>query len=285
MTQAPIPIESHAEAMRAPFAMRGAIVRALAKAPEERFQTVKEFIDAFDASSTAPNAATPADGSGAHQKTEIGAPLDIAAAFGRPGGAAAAGRLGGPVTRQGQGPTEANMALPTPATIPQPPPRDDGRRTGRTALLAAAGIIAAASVGAIVFAMRGGSGQGKSVVFDPAAPTAPATQLEPAIAPADSATAPASAAGGSNSEVPPLSAGGRGAPRPAPAHPVAGAASAAGGASSPSGHSAPSVPSPAPAAAKYDGPECQTARRLKALGHPKEAESWAIACSAKGGTP
>jgi len=47
MTQAPIPIESLAEGLRAPEAMRQAIHRALAKAPEERFESVAEFVDAF----------------------------------------------------------------------------------------------------------------------------------------------------------------------------------------------------------------------------------------------
>ena len=37
--------------------------------------------------------------------------------------------------------------------------------------------------------------------------------------------------------------------------------------------------------AKYNGPECTRARTLKSLGHTKEAESWALACIAKGGTP
>src|SRR5215472_3389089 len=44
MTANPIPIESLAAGMRAPQPMRDAIRRALAKAPNDRFQTVKEFI-------------------------------------------------------------------------------------------------------------------------------------------------------------------------------------------------------------------------------------------------
>ena len=49
MTQPPIPIESMAEGLRAPEAMRGAIRRALEKSPDARFQTVKEFNEAFGA--------------------------------------------------------------------------------------------------------------------------------------------------------------------------------------------------------------------------------------------
>src|SRR5579883_942388 len=47
MTQQPIPIESMAEGMRAPEPMRRAITRALAKSPDDRFQTVREFGEAF----------------------------------------------------------------------------------------------------------------------------------------------------------------------------------------------------------------------------------------------
>jgi len=47
MTQPPIPIESLAEGMRAPAAMRASIQRALAKSPGDRFQTVTEFGEAF----------------------------------------------------------------------------------------------------------------------------------------------------------------------------------------------------------------------------------------------
>jgi serine/threonine-protein kinase len=51
MTAAPVPMESLPEGMRASPAMRGAIQRALAKSPAERFQTVKEFNEAFSAGS------------------------------------------------------------------------------------------------------------------------------------------------------------------------------------------------------------------------------------------
>src|SRR5277367_1663435 len=47
MTAAPIPIESLAEGMRAPESMRAAIRKALAKNPDDRFQTVSDFEAAF----------------------------------------------------------------------------------------------------------------------------------------------------------------------------------------------------------------------------------------------
>ena len=38
-------------------------------------------------------------------------------------------------------------------------------------------------------------------------------------------------------------------------------------------------------AKRYEGAECQTAHRLRMLGHAKEAQSYALACMAKGGDP
>jgi serine/threonine-protein kinase len=293
MTQAPIPLESHAEGMRAPAEMRRAVLRALAKEPEARFQTVKDFVDAFATPSHAAHALGTVKAEGAavaaRQRTEIGAPLDIAAAFGAPGGAPQASSpvaTGAGAAGRAHGPTEANMAMPMPAAIPQPPPRDDRRRGGRSALLVAAGVIGIASIGAIVFAMRGSSSEGKAVVFDPGTAAAPAaspqTSAVATVAPTD--TAASVATGGS--EVPPLSGVGHSLPpstKPGVPH---GAVSAGGTPPAPASKApAAGGPSPTPPAAKYDGPECQTARRLKALGHPKEAESWATACTAKGGTP
>ena len=279
MTQAPIPIESTAEGARTPEAMRGAIRRALAKSPDERFQTAQGFIDAFAGTAPQPSAsAAEAASASRRQKTEMGAPLDFAAALGGP---AAAGPVGPVVPAQGHTPP-GNMSFPTPAAIPQPPPREDGRGKGRGLLLAAAGLIAAASVGAIVFAMRGsGSGGGKGVVFDPGAAPAPATSLTTSSAAADETAAPPPPASGA-SEVPPLSGGGGHASPPGP-HPTGSHNPPAQPGTPPVTPPPPGPTSPRPA--KYDGPECATARKLKSLGHPKEAESWALACAAKGGVP
>jgi hypothetical protein len=144
-------------------------------------------------------------------------------------------------------------------------------------LLASAGLIGVASVVAIVFAMRG-SGQGGAVLFDagnlPSA--APQTTLT-----ADPSVATASAAAVETAGIPGLNVGGGGgSPHPAQPHPQ------------PSGgpHELPTAPTTTPSTAptppkKYDGPECQTARRLKALGRVKEAQSSVLACIAKGGDP
>jgi serine/threonine-protein kinase len=268
MTQQPIPIESLAEGMRAPETMRNAIRRALAKSVDERLQTVKEFADAFSGVAPSPPAAA---AGGGRAKTEVGAPLDVAAAFGPPPGAGVPPPAAGPPqAAQGYTPVGGNVAFPTPAAIPQPPPRESRGGGGRTLLLASAGLIAVASVVAIAFAVRGSHG-GSAVVFDggdlPAAPPPTTLTADPSVA---SANAPPADTGGS---IPGLNAGGGGNPHPQP-HPG----------SQPSPSPSPTPP-PGPTPKKYDGSECQTARRLKALGHPREAQSYALACIAKGGDP
>jgi eukaryotic-like serine/threonine-protein kinase len=284
MTQPPIPLES-VEGMRAPEGMRSAVRRALAKAPNERFQTVREFGNAFASASTAAvTAAVAVQGGAGRARTEMGAPLDVAAAFAGAGsGGAPAAQLpqayGAPgYAPQAYTPVGGNVAFPTPAGIPQAPSRDGSRGGGgRTLLLASAGLIGVASVVAIVFAMRG-SGQAGAVLFDagnlPSA--APPTTLT-----ADPSFATASAAPLETAGIPGLSVGGGGgSPHPAQPHPQQSGAPP----------QLPTAPAPTPSTAptppkKYDGPECQTARHFKALGRVKEAQSYVLACIAKGGDP
>ncbi|MGH7272561.1 MAG: protein kinase domain-containing protein, partial [Polyangiaceae bacterium] len=279
MTQPPVPLESLPEAAAASAAMRAALRRALAKSPEERFQSVSEFMDAFSGTAgdgaRSATVAAPMVGSAAsgRQKTELGTPLDVGAAFGAPALQAGPPSPLGSAPVQGYTPVAGNVSFPTPAGIPQPPPRggkggDGGNRKG---LLLAAGLIGLASVVAIVMAVRG-SGGNKAVVFDNATTIAPATSLSAAPVPTE-ATPPADTTAAA--EIPPLN--GASEPRPSP-HAGTGPAHA----------QAPSPGSPAPATPakpKYDGPECQRARTLKAIGHSKEAQSWQLACIAKGGNP
>jgi serine/threonine-protein kinase len=290
MTASPIPIESMAEGMRAPEGMRSAIRRALAKTPNERFQTMREFGSAF-ASAAPAAAAASSPGAGARARTEMGAPLDVAAAFGAgPGGGGATAMPPGAQPPQGYGPPAygaqgytpvgGNVAFPTPAGIPQPPPRDGSRGGGggRTVLLASAGLIGIASVVAIVFAMRGAGHGSGAVLFDAGdlPSVSPATTLTAEPSSVASAAAPPLDSAG----IPGLNAGGGGgAPRPQP-HPQPSHEPS----SSPTAPSAaPTTTAPAPK--KYDGPECQTARRFKAIGRLKEAQSYVLACIAKGGDP
>jgi serine/threonine protein kinase len=266
MTQAPIPIESMAEGLRAPEAMRGAIRRALEKSPDARFQTVKEFSEAFTSQGAyvgrPPLASSPSVMG--RQRTEVGQPLDAGSPFGpsSPG-------MGGPVPMgpmmggPGPGlppmgpsytPAAGNVAYPTPIGIPQPPQQEHtGGGGGRTALLVIAGLIGVASVVAIVFAVKGRTGGG-GVVFDPGSTTATATAPPPTATPTRTVPIVETA-----TTVPPLT----------PTHP-------------------PVLPHPTtepthPPA--YDGPECKRAHMLRQLGHTKEAEQWTLACIAKGGNP
>lgn len=283
MTQPPIPIESLAEGTRAPEAMRSAIKRALAKSPDERFATVSEFYDAFAgktsaqtapaygtapmavaaAAATAP-AATPAQ----RQKTEVGAPLDIAAAFG--GGGPAPMQPPGPMqaTPPAMAPQQQPPAVAfTPQGIPQAPQRQASGGGPRMALLSVAGLVGVGSVAAIVFALRGGgsSHHDADLFGDAGQPPAPATSIAPtnampSPAPDDSSLPPLT---GANHWQPTPHQG----PGPGPTH---------------------SAQPPPPGPKKCDA-QCQTAcanyKHMMQTGRAKEAESWKLACIAGGGAP
>ncbi|HEX3771317.1 MAG TPA: serine/threonine-protein kinase, partial [Polyangiaceae bacterium] len=148
MTQPPIPIESLAEGQRTTEAMRAALRKALAKAPDDRFQTVAEFCDAFCGKGAVGTVAAAPQGKA---RTEIGTPLDVNAAFGPQagmGGGMGAPMGGPPGPMQGYTPVGGNVAFPTPAGIPQapgipmPPPREGkGGGGNRGPLLIVAGLI------------------------------------------------------------------------------------------------------------------------------------------------
>jgi eukaryotic-like serine/threonine-protein kinase len=307
MTQPPIPIESLAEGARVNEAVRATLRRALAKAPADRFQTVHDFFAAFSGAAPlgGPTMMTPA--TQVRGKTEVGAPLDVAAAFGGPA-----------VTAHGYTPVGGNVAFPTPAGIPQPEPLDvvASAGSGRGKLLAAAGIIAVASAAAIAFALKGPGS--KPVVFDNASASgpAPATSLSAGSA-AGEAPSPSDTPAG---EVPPLkAAGAHAATTHDQGHPASSASPSAipsasqanahvgsekspfGSETSPFGpekspygppgpagtptHS-PASPQGAPAPpGQYDGPECARARMLRGIGRRHEAQQWALTCLAKGGNP
>src|ERR1019366_875603 len=123
MTQPPIPIESMAEGMRAPESMRAAIRRALEKSPDARFQTVKEFNEAFTAQGAfvARPQMTSSPSVPGRQKTEVGEP-PVAAAFAPPEGMGDPPQMGlppmmggGAQMAQAYTPAAGNVAYPTPA--------------------------------------------------------------------------------------------------------------------------------------------------------------------------
>jgi serine/threonine-protein kinase len=303
MTQPPIPIESLAEGGRVPLATREALKRALAKAPDQRFQNVREFIDAFEGKGAAPVMATEASGAIRAQKTELGAPIEAAAAYGAP----RPGSSPGLAPAHGYTPAAGNMAFPTSPSpvvgIPQPPPPPSMRPSShRGMLLALAGVIGVASIVAILFATRGAR-RNQEVVFDSTPSAAPATSLAPA--PAGEPAAPTVSAA-TNTDIPPLSGAAAGA-KPAAQHGAPGhPANGAPGHAEPTTATPPAFPTSIPttlpttlptslptamptqaptSAAKYDGIECQKARLFKSINRPREAQSWALACIAKGGAP
>jgi hypothetical protein len=205
------------------------------------------------------------------------------------------------------------MAFPTPAAGGYPEaPAPARSSSNRSLLLGLAGIIGIASVAAIGFAMRGRNAN-HAVVFDNTAPSAaPATSLAPAAVGDDSA--PPAASGSASSDIPPLSGtpGSKARPATATTHAPGTASSAPRPEHSAEPAAQPSAVQPPPLAtgfptalpttfptvlptaaptttsapvAKYDGIECQKARLFKSLNRPKEAQSWGLACIAKGGSP
>ena len=269
--------------------MRAALRKALAKSPDDRFQTVREFIDAFSGAVVTPMATAPiAAGGPVRQRTEVGTPLDVGAAFGASPPMGPMGPVPG-APPQGYTPVGGNVAFPTPAGIPQPPPRDAGGAGNRRTLLVVAGLIGIVSVAAIGFAVKGSSGGGaKDVTFDNTnSQPAPETSLV-ATSTANGAPTPPAETGPGGGDIPPLNGGGpphpqpHGNPNPGPGPAPPHTGPAPGPAPTPAPQ--PTTP-PTPAPTRYDGPECIRARTLKALGHPREAQTWALACIAKGGSP
>jgi len=138
-------------------------------------------------------------------------------------------------------------------------------------LLVIAGLVGLASIGAIVFALRGHSSGGGEVIFGDAGGSAATS-----VTPPSSDTTPADTGSGGG-DIPSLS--GTSGPHPPP-HNGPGPGPGPG----PTHSTTPPNPPPPPPS-KYDGPDCQQARRLNALGHKKEAQPYVLTCLAKGGNP
>ena len=154
MTVPPLAIESTPSGQRVPTKMRAAIMKALEKLPENRFSSVREFIDAFAGGSIpAPRVGTAPLHAGAapvqtseRGKTQMGEPMPMP-----PYGAQAGLAPGAPM--HGVTPPSGNHAFPTPLGIPQAPPRETRGGGGRGGLIAAIGVIGVLSVGALVYAL------------------------------------------------------------------------------------------------------------------------------------
>lgn len=307
LTAPPIPIESLAQGMQVPQSMRAAILRALAKSPDDRFQNVRSFLDAFAGADGAPAPETVSERVLAG-KTELAAPGAIAPL----GESASLAKR--PVAAAGLPPptaTAGNMAFPTPAPAADVAPARPRRRRGL--LLALAGVIGTGSALAIAFALKGeprrDGVRNPNQSPEPAYTAVPATSIAPADLSATEVLGPTQNPG---SDIPPLTAGdekpihspqsgqrsssGSSASSPTVHTPGAdgpqGPGSVGAGASSLTSLPPRESPPPAPNASsaqlgaptKYDGPECQKARILRAFGRNREARSWTLACLAKGGS-
>jgi serine/threonine-protein kinase len=167
MTVAPQPLAATA----LPHAMTQAVMRALAKDPEQRFPSTKAFFDAFSSGTpdlspgftTVPAGSSAATGPVEPQgRTQIGTPVGIpAGAFApylpTPGVApvamqgVATGALGGPArfgtAAAGDAPFQGAAIPPAPALS-----QETGRR-GRGALVALLGLLGLVCAAAVVFAV------------------------------------------------------------------------------------------------------------------------------------
>ena len=129
MTVAPTAIETHATGLRAPEKMRQAVMRALAKHVEDRFQTVKDFFDEF---SVDPAAAAEAGMRGSTAVLPAGAG----------GGHVKIQSVAGDEPVSGRGPTQAQ---PSQAGTATPGAISSGGQPGGTALLPQGGGAGAGS--------------------------------------------------------------------------------------------------------------------------------------------
>ncbi len=131
MTVMPYPIEQLPEGARAPEAMRTAIMKALAKTPDQRFANLKDFYEAFSAGGKmAGNTAVMSQpGSGPTMMQPLAAGTGPMGAVGQPG--PSQGQYGTapvPMTGSGRSGTESAPAFapsfdqgPLPAPMPLPP--------------------------------------------------------------------------------------------------------------------------------------------------------------------
>ena len=176
MTEPPFPLERQPLGARAPGPMREAIGRALAKNKEERFASVRDFLDAFSG-----GAATPAVGTGTGALRRSGAPARPAADRDQLGQARTetgpppmgAPRIGAP------DPFSALALSPTNATFAgNAPPRKGGARLA-VGFVVLAGIFVA--VGAAYFL----GAKKRAATPDPVATSVPPSASASTSAPAE----------------------------------------------------------------------------------------------------
>jgi serine/threonine-protein kinase len=287
MTQPPRDIDTMPNHERIPARMKDALRKALAKSPDDRFPTVTAFFDAF-------SGATPIGASGGTQpamaamppgkgKTEVGTPLDFGAA--PPMAMGSYGSNPGPMTPapiQAGTPALGNVSFPTPGVgVPQPQAQAHVKEGGNKGLLLGiAGVVAILSIGAVVFALKGGSSSPAVNLNAFDAGSAPGVvDLVPTLdagAIAETTNLDASLAGLEG-----LQNGGGAGPHPGPGAPHHDAG--AGKLPTP----APSVPphgtSPPLMPIGTDPIECVKARLMRAAGNIPAFQTLSKECVAKGG--
>jgi len=177
MTAQPRPLETYPVSSRIPASMKGAILRALEKDPNNRFPTVTEFMSAFGAGGDAP-----APSAYGPVPTQPGAPVPMAVAP-YPTGPQPAPYPTGPQPSYGTPPQGSHTYTPqpfpqmmTPAPVMQPPPKKGG---GAGIVIAILGLLILLGGGAFA-----GLAYWKSQKTDAptVAATAPATETVAATA-------------------------------------------------------------------------------------------------------
>jgi eukaryotic-like serine/threonine-protein kinase len=299
MTVAPQALSVTPSGAAVPPAMAQSVMKALAKDPDQRFATTREFYEAFSAGhSPSVAAATPIVPGGGYLltpgfgpasgpvdqkgKTQIGEPAYAPSGFGPPPatgtapGAFAAGAHYGT-------PAAGNVAFPVTAAIPPgpalPQPRSGGGKGVLFALLGLLAVLSAAAVGiALTRQSAGAHAGGGGAVTSTTDPVATHADLTATSVPVD--TAPAldtSIAPLNSASTPPLKKtdGGVGLATP----------------STTLQPTPPPIPTPAttPTTPANDPPSCQRARRLKAknptaYARRVELEKLEEQCTRAGGT-
>jgi serine/threonine-protein kinase len=285
MTAPPIEIDTHPNAGRVPAHMKAAIKRAMEKLPEQRFASVREFLDAFTAGSAQPIAAPPVGGTAVlgaapptsgfvREKTQIGEPVMPPAVTNvEP----AAGASFGAQVPAGQ----AAPAAPPPAqAAPAHAPQGGGNKG---LLLAILGVVGVLCIVGIVLGVTQPWKKKPTVALDFDAGSSGGTvhllgDAGETTAQNDTTDA---AAGAPTGDLSPLSS--------AKAAPPVAQPKREGGATAPAKDAgAKPIPTPTPTQSAPPAPTpqvCIAAGKMKAAGKMEQYNSLAAACKAAGGTP
>jgi serine/threonine-protein kinase len=168
MTAAPVPLEAVPEGMRATPAMRAAVQRALAKSPAERFQTVKEYNEAFSTGFGAQASTGSFSGvQGVQGGQPVGSPV-----YGAP-----------PMGQAAYAATPSQVAFagppPGPAAFPQTAPPQGGGGLRIALIVGAALAVVGGAITAVVLFVLPGSDPAPAPPRPPPTPTHVASTAPP----------------------------------------------------------------------------------------------------------